>query len=141
MFRLPARPAVKGAGTDRQRSAGYRRRGGPRFGASAGGKVWDRGAGRSSTRGPGRPSTRVDGWSAMELGGAGGRHFAVQFAICAPRQRPGGSEDVQSRIRRRGIQATSVPKDVKAVVDPDLPEPDLSGLGNGGSWWGSRMGT
>ncbi|MFB7032496.1 MULTISPECIES: hypothetical protein [unclassified Streptomyces] len=69
--------------------------------------------------------------------GAGSpRHFAVDLPI--------GSGQAQALEDLRtfslgsdsgSIKVTPVPEGAKVMVDPGLPDPDLSGLGDIDSWW------
>ncbi|MDV5143183.1 hypothetical protein R1T08_02375 [Streptomyces sp. SBC-4] len=68
--------------------------------------------------------------------GGNPRQFAVHLPICASQAE--ALEDLKTFSLGSDagrIQVTLVPEDAKAVVDPDLPEPDLSGLGDVDSWW------
>ncbi|MFD4263307.1 hypothetical protein ACFWR9_38295 [Streptomyces sp. NPDC058534] len=68
--------------------------------------------------------------------GGSSRVFAVHLPICASQAEALEVLKTFDRGSDKGsIEVVLVPEGTAATVDPGLPEPDLSGLGDIDSWW------
>ena len=76
------------------------------------------------------------GWQLT--GGGGSRTFAVDLPICPSQAQALEGLSCDFGSDGREITVKLVPGDAEAAVDPDLPEPDLSGLADIHAWWGDN---
>ncbi|MFF3166764.1 hypothetical protein [Streptomyces sp. NPDC003273] len=82
--------------------------------------------------------TEAMGWLIRAGAHSGGRSrvFAVHLPVCdSQAEALEALKTFDSGSDAGNIKITLVPEDATAVVDPGLPQPDLSGLGDIDRWW------